>query len=179
VVKVVSNFHEQPFASRLAAMGDEAEKVAALIYEERKIALTPYGWNRPEAYMGKWSAFIRYMPDFITNDYLLETQGCGRSGKMKFKLEKIAAQTVWAEQFQLRWFLWQRTPARWAEVHHGWVSSRVGDEIAANRVGTFNDNNKAYCEINLQEEVDPVLWTYVDAPGSGVIPKDDPDAPTP
>jgi hypothetical protein len=175
----MSSFHEQPFASRLAGMGDEAEGVATLVYKERKLRLTPYGWNRPDAYMGKWPTFIRYQPDFICDEYMLEAQGCGRSGKMKFKLEKIEAQTVWAELFQLRWFLWQRTPARWAEVHHGWVTARVGDEIAANRVGNFSDNGKAYCEIDIQAEVDPVLWTYVDAPGSGVIPKDDPDASSP
>jgi len=170
----MSSFKNQSFASRYGEMGDEAEKIAVAVYPHK---IHPFGFNRPDIYMGHMPAFVRCQPDFICNAHYLEVQGCGRSGKSALKIEKVGALTEWAEKWNLKWFIWHRTQRRWAVIDHGFIKDWTINEIDQGRVQVFWDNQKPYVELDI-EAIDYQLWTYLDDPGSGISPGDNPDAQT-
>ena len=83
----MSAFHQQGFAARFAAMGDEAEAV----YETALPLGTsiPFGWRRPKVTMRNMSNKIKGMPDFYAGaGYLVEVMGCGGDMQLKLKVNK-------------------------------------------------------------------------------------------
>jgi len=91
-VKNPSQFADQSFNKRLNNMGDLAEGV----FEEWcGTNFARYGLNRPPIAMWKLPAKIRYTPDYITSDYLVEVQGFGRKQVVHMKLDKWDALLWW------------------------------------------------------------------------------------
>jgi len=91
-VKNPSQFADQSFSKRLNNMGDLAEGV----FEEWcGTNFARYGLNRPPIAMWKLPAKIRYTPDYITSDYLVEVQGFGRKQVVHMKLDKWDALLWW------------------------------------------------------------------------------------
>ena len=91
-MKNPSQFADQSFSKRLNNMGDLAEGV----FEEWcGTNFARYGLNRPPIAMWKLPAKIRYTPDYITSDYLVEVQGFGRKQVVHMKLDKWDALLWW------------------------------------------------------------------------------------
>ena len=87
-----SQFANQSFNKRLGNMGDLAEGV----FEEWcGTNFVRFGLNRPPIAMWKLPARIRYTPDYLTSDYLIEVQGFGRKQIVHMKLDKWQALLWW------------------------------------------------------------------------------------
>ena len=91
----MSSFKDQNWGTRYNTMGDMAEGQYETWADEAGDKWVRYGLNRPRASMTKWSPFIRYTPDYILHDRLVEVKGCGRDGLVKIKTENIAALAGW------------------------------------------------------------------------------------
>ena len=106
------SYHEQSFAGRFGSMGDEAEG--------RYIELHPnsvrYGLNRPPIGLGKVPAMIRYTPDYLQHDRLVECMGIGRDGILKLKLEKLHAMEQWNMVFPVFLFVWDSNEKRYTTI---------------------------------------------------------------
>lgn len=99
----MTQFHQQSFASRFGAMGDEAEGVFEQLNEGKFVR---YGLNRPPLNMAMLPPFIRYTPDYLTSHGLVEVQGVGKDRKLKLKIDKAIALQKWHESFRLLFFIW-------------------------------------------------------------------------
>ena len=95
-------FKDLDFSERLNRMGDEAETK----FEE--LAPWPYaryGLNRPPFRLDKVPTQICYTPDYLTENYLVEVQGFGRSQEVHMKLDKLNSLAWWHEQMEVLLFL--------------------------------------------------------------------------
>ncbi len=85
-------FADQSFDKRFNDMGDLAEGV----FEEwSPVNFVRFGLNRPPLAMWKLPPRIRYTPDYLTSDYLVEVQGFGRKQIVHMKLDKWQALLWW------------------------------------------------------------------------------------
>mgnify|MGYP003628319190 FL=1 len=96
-------FKELQFAERLNKMGDLAEGK----FEE----VTPwpyarYGLNRPPFPLQNVPRHICYTPDYLTENYLVEVQGFGRSQEVHMKLDKLEALSWWHQQMEVLLFVY-------------------------------------------------------------------------
>ncbi len=104
-------FNQQPFASRIHSMGDEAEGVFELVWPYKWVR---FGFNRPPVSMQFWNDFTRYTPDYMDRYGPIECQGFGRDRVLKIKNEKRVALRTWRRhEPQLRFFIWDTTNQRW------------------------------------------------------------------
>jgi len=85
-------FADQSFDKRFNDMGDLAEGV----FEEwSPVNFVRFGLNRPPLAMWKLPPRIRYTPDYLTSDHLVEVQGFGRKQIVHMKLDKWQALLWW------------------------------------------------------------------------------------
>ncbi len=85
-------FADQSFDKRFNDMGDLAEGV----FEEwSPVNFVRFGLNRPPLAMWKLPPRIRYTPDYLTSDYLVEVQGFGRKQVVHMKLDKWKSLLWW------------------------------------------------------------------------------------
>ena len=86
------SFKDRPFQKRFEAMGDMAETA----FEERYGAnYVRYGLNRPPLKMSALPPVLRYTPDYLTSNALVEVQGLGQDQTFKLKLDKLEALNFW------------------------------------------------------------------------------------
>lgn len=100
----MNDFSDKPFEKRLEGMGDLAE---GRFEQWSDVNFVRYGLNRPPIAMWKLPPRIRYTPDYITSDYLVEVQGFGRKQVVHMKLDKWQALLWWDRNtMPLRLFLY-------------------------------------------------------------------------
>jgi hypothetical protein len=97
------SFYQQDFGARFSAMGDEAEGVFDATTTDSQ---AQFGLNRPPVFLGNVAAFIRYMPDRLQHNRLVECMGIGRDGVLKLKLEKLYALMEWDKFHPVHLFVW-------------------------------------------------------------------------
>jgi len=141
------SFHQQTFANRFKAMGDEAEGVFEQAHEGKFVR---YGLNRPPIGMGQMTAKIRYTPDYMITRALVEVMGVGNDRLLKLKTEKAYALQQWHSDWCLELFLWdsklkQHTSIEWPVI---W------DMLTGMPMNTFPEG-KQYWEI----DVDKHIWS--------------------
>jgi hypothetical protein len=102
-------FHEQGFGTRFQKMGDMAETVFERVVGK---GFVRYGLDRPPVYMGKMPPFVRYTPDYLMADRLVEVQGFGKDRIVKIKHEKFAALRQWEAHMDVYFFLYDLTRKR-------------------------------------------------------------------
>lgn len=109
------SFKDRSFDERVATggMGDEAEGVFERVYGR---GFARYGLNRPPIQMHKLPARLRYTPDYITSNYLIEVQGFGRDQTFKLKIDKWQALHYWNSLHPVALFVWDTTNKRWCLV---------------------------------------------------------------
>lgn len=151
----MTDYKDQPFNTRFSTMGDVAETAYEEWAESHDIRFDRFGHNRPRSNMFKWPAFIRYAPDYITHDRLVEVKGCGRDRLAKIKAENLQAMREWGEWMPVSVFLWNSAIQEHAffDIDHkfmNWVST-----LTSNR---FPDNDKIYFEIPFSD-CQAQVWT--------------------
>lgn len=98
----MSAYHQMDFAGRYGRLGDESEAK----FRELNPNCEDYGLRRPEINLAKVPAFVRYTPDFLQHNRLIEVMGIGRDGTLKLKFEKLEALKQWEMHFPVDLFVW-------------------------------------------------------------------------
>lgn len=94
-------FHEKAGEDRYGAdalAGDLAEAKVAAVCEARSRPLAPFGPRRVSTERAQhmtWQKEIRHAPDFLEFGRFMEVQGCGKSGLVIFKKDKLDALIFW------------------------------------------------------------------------------------
>ncbi len=88
------SFAEKPFGVRIRTMGDIAERK----FEERSVVeWVRYGLCRPPIDMSALPPELRYTPDYLTAQGLVEVQGLGQDQTLKVKHDKLEALRWWSK----------------------------------------------------------------------------------
>lgn len=106
-------FSEKPYAERFELMGDMAEQRFQEWATENNVPYSVYGLRRPAIPVWQLPAFVRYTPDFVVGEGLMEVQGCGRDQHIKLKHDKLWALSEWDEKTPVWLWLWNQT---WDQV---------------------------------------------------------------
>lgn len=93
-------------------MGDTSEHV----FEDVETGWVRYGLRRPKLNVAKLPLKIRYTPDYLQADRLVEVQAFGRDGYLKVKVEKATALTLWNHDHPVDMFLWDAKRKRYGRV---------------------------------------------------------------
>lgn len=133
----MTKFHEQGYSARQWAMGDTSEHV----FEDVESGWVRYGLRRPKLNVAKLPLKIRYTPDYLQADALVEVQAFGKDGLLKVKVEKAEALQLWHADHPVELFVWdadrhQYGRAPWRDLLHELCRSGVG--------GTFDNDGKTY-----------------------------------
>ena len=145
----MSQFKDQSFNQRFGTMGDIAEAAYESWADAKDIRWDRFGHNRPRSNMFKWPAFIRYTPDYITHDRLVEVKGCGRDGILKVKQENIEALREWGVWMPVWMYAWNSSTDEhgFFEIDNDFIKW-LSDDLTWRR---FPDNDKVYWEIPFEE----------------------------
>ena len=141
-------FQDLDFSERLNQMGDLAEGK----FEE--VAPWPYaryGLNRPPFRLNNVPREICYTPDYLTENYLVEVQGFGRSQEIHMKVDKLKALTWWHEQMEVLLFLYDSLFDR----HTFLRFHTIRDLCFQAQTKLFPDNRKEYFAIPAD-----IAWQY-------------------
>lgn len=131
------SWHNQPWHLRRNIMGDTAETKFEETHDSLGIKYVRYGLNRPPFKVITLPRFIRYAPDYLMADRLVEVQGIGRSAELRLKVDKYAALMAWNDMV-LNVDLWV-----W-DSHRIRYSQTPLVDIATTNVGTFDDGKTFY-----------------------------------
>ena len=112
----MSSFKDQNWEERVEVLGDPAEKAFQEYASRRGLAVVKYGLDRPPVDLGRVSAFVRYTPDFLTSEGLVEVQGCGRDQQFKFKADKLVALMQWQRHQHVNVWLWNQPLDDWRQL---------------------------------------------------------------
>lgn len=117
-------------------MGDTAERKFEELWGEPFVR---FGINRPPFSIVGVPARIRHIPDYLTENALIECVGYGRDGILKLKIEKHNCLLFWNNVCPVELFVWNSKRKKHAvhpiSVVHEWLST---GEV---NVGVFSDNN--------------------------------------
>ena len=86
------SFADRPFGVRIQTMGDIAERK---FEEESAVKWVRYGLCRPPINMAMLPPQLRYTPDYLTSQGLIEVQGLGQDQILKVKHDKLEALRWW------------------------------------------------------------------------------------
>lgn len=150
------------WSKRYGTLGDPAESQFEIWAHDNSIIFERFGLNRPAPNMGKWPAFIRYTPDYIVHDRLIEVKGCGRDGLIKIKQENLEALWLWGEYLPVWIFSWNsdsRVSTFWP-LNHGFAKW-LSDSCDSDR---FPDSDKVYWKIPFGATVEVPWADAIDLP---------------
>lgn len=123
-------------------LGDPAEQA----FLERHPKAHRLGLCRPSFSMSGMPYTMRYTPDFMLRDRLVECMGIatGGQGTLKVKLEKLAALRFWETIGAVHLWVWDSSTDKcWDAPLHLWEQACW----AHGSKEFFPDNNKAYWEL--------------------------------
>jgi len=111
------SWHNQPWHLRRNIMGDTAETKYEEISDTLGIKYVRYGLSRPPFKVITLPRFIRYTPDYLQADTLVEVQGIGRDGTLKLKVDKHAALLAWHDMvLPVHMWVWDSHRSKYATV---------------------------------------------------------------
>lgn len=103
------SFKDRPFETRYKAMGDIAETA----FEENfKSNFVRFGLNRPPLKMSSLPPVIRYTPDYLSSNHLIEVQGLGADQIFKLKLDKLEALSFWNNMHPVLMYVYDSSKKR-------------------------------------------------------------------
>jgi len=127
----------QPWHVRQHTLGDTAEGKFEDIHDALGIKYTRFGLNRPPFPVTPLPRFIRYTPDYLCADKLVEVQGIGRDAVLKVKPDKHAALMAWNDMcMPVELWVW--------DSHRGKYAFKPLVELPIVELGMFNDGNPYY-----------------------------------
>lgn len=89
------SFQDQPFATRIGKMGDQAEGKFEEWADQQCKGWVRFGLNRPPLRMSSLPTRLRYTPDYLCSDGFYEVQGFGRKQTLQLKIEKWSCLNYW------------------------------------------------------------------------------------
>lgn len=107
------SFKDQSWEERVEVLGDIGETAFQEYASRRQLGCVKYGLDRPPVDLRRIPAFVRYTPDFLTDEGLIEVQGCGKDQLFKFKHEKLRALATWDRTSTVRVWLWNEPLQDW------------------------------------------------------------------
>lgn len=141
---MTTEYHKQPFAVRLGAMGDQAENA----FEERHPHAWRTGLNRPDFPVAKLPTdAMRYTPDYMTPEGFFEVMGISSKGQgtLKLKCEKVSALQLWTLLGPVKLWVWDSGRRRYACAPLGdWFDQCVWH----GQMDRFPDNKKSYWSLH-------------------------------
>jgi hypothetical protein len=131
------SWHQQHWLARRNIMGDTAEQKYESINDSLGIKYVRYGLSRPPFRVISLPRFIRYTPDYLQADRLVEVQGIGRDAILKLKVDKHAALLAWNDMvLPVEMWVWDSHRSKYA------VMPLV--ELPIDNVQTFDDGKTYY-----------------------------------
>lgn len=153
-------FRDRPFGERFASMGDRAELVCEEVFGLVGRPFQRFGLLRPPFPMGKLGPFVRYTPDYITSDALVECQGLGKDGVVKVKRDKLQALQSWDLYHRVELFLWWSAKKKWMLIALDDVA-HMCDDPEMSSIGFF-DGDKAYWALKAEAmETETRTWNTI------------------
>ncbi|MFO0417803.1 MAG: hypothetical protein ACK53T_00230 [Planctomycetota bacterium] len=143
-------FKDETWEERVEVLGDPGEQAFQEYAARRVLACVKYGLDRPPVDLRRVPAFVRYTPDFLTDEGLIEVQGCGKDQLFKFKHEKLRALMQWNRQTTIRLWLWNQPLNDWRMLPLGRIYAMCrlgGGRTAALRTDGIFDGNKPYASV--------------------------------
>ena len=137
-------FHEQTFTKRFAQMGDASEAAFDTLYPKHH----KLGLNRPPFFMGGMNATMRYTPDRMRRDAIIECMGCGRDGILKLKVDKLSALIAWKAIGPVNLFVFHSTTGACYEASIDDWEQAVLDH---GTLETFERDDKKYWALNIND----------------------------
>ena len=131
------SFHRQSFTRRYATMGDTSEAVFDRVYPKNH----QLGLNRPPFFMGGMTTAMRYTPDRMLRDRLVECMGVGRDRLLKLKHEKLDALHDWQAIGPVVLFVYDQHDNCFYEAP---LQDWAGRFEAHGIDGTFDNDGKTY-----------------------------------
>jgi hypothetical protein len=139
-------YHNQDWKSRWhSKLWAEAEQVFVEVWPDRKFEKR--GNDRTEIDIRKWSAFLRYMPDFLDKDGWIECKGFGNDRIVKIKDETRMELRLWAKRDSVRMFLWDRKLRRWTVLPWEQIDRKLRDPHS---IGVF-DGKKPWRGLHVKQ----------------------------
>lgn len=133
----MATFKDQNWEARVDVLGDPAETAFQEYAARRNLGVVKYGLDRPPVNLSRTTAFVRYSPDFLTDEGLVEVQGCGRDQLFKFKHEKLRALMQWQRHEHVSVWLWNQPLDDWRQLP---VTRIVAMCRAEGRIGTLRQD---------------------------------------
>ncbi len=109
----MTTFKDQNWEERVEVLGDPSENKFREYASRRGLGVVKYGLDRPPVNLGRTTDFVRYTPDFLTDEGLVEVQGCGRDQLFKFKWAKLTALAQWQRHMHVNVWLWNEPLDDW------------------------------------------------------------------
>lgn len=106
------SFHKREWAHRYGMLGDAAEAVFDLVYPKSH----NLGLSRPPFSVAGMAAELRYTPDRMLRDRLVEVMGFGQDRLLKIKTEKLDALKVWGKLAKVDLFVFDQTEHTYYEA---------------------------------------------------------------
>lgn len=110
------SYHKRGWAERYGELGDTAEAVFDLVYPKSH----NLGLSRPPFAVSGMPAALRYTPDRMLRDRLVEVMGFGHDRLLKLKTEKVDALLAWTKLAQVDLFVFD-------QKQHHWYQAPIGD----------------------------------------------------
>jgi hypothetical protein len=102
-------FADQPFATRLGKMGDEAEQKFEEVWDK---GFEPWGLRRPKLHVPSLPERVRHAPDYITSSCFVECKGVGADQILKIKVVEYSCMQWWNQLHPVRIFVWDSKKKR-------------------------------------------------------------------
>lgn len=151
----MTTFKDESWDTRFKAMGDEAEgRFEAYATDVLGLGFVRFGLDRPPLKMSALPTRLRYTPDYLMSNYLVEVQGFGRDQVFKIKLEKLNSLHWWNDLHPVRLFVWDSTHGRSCMIPLETIAALINDGHAT--LASFPEG-KAYFAIQGDDIFDLAL----------------------
>lgn len=111
------SWNNLPWHVRMGIMGDTAEQKYESVQNQLGIKHVRYGLSRPPFKVITLPRFLRYTPDYLQADRLVEVQGIGRDATLKLKTDKHAALMAWHDMvLPVELWVWDSHRSKYATV---------------------------------------------------------------
>ena len=145
----MTTFKDQNWEERVEVLGDPGEKAFQEYASRRGLGAVKYGLDRPPVDLRRTSTFVRYTPDFLTDEGLVEVQGCGRDQLFKFKHDKLQALMQWQRHDHVNVWLWNQPLDDWRQLPVTRIYAMCNDGVSRRslRVDGVFDGSKPYASV--------------------------------
>lgn len=140
-------FKDQNWEERVEVLGDIGENAFREYAARRSLGVVKYGLDRPPINLSRTPDFVRYSPDFLTDEAFVEVQGCGRDQQFKFKHSKLIALRQWNRHHHVMVWLWNEPLQDWRQITVARLHDMcrepayVGKHMVYRTDGVFDERN--------------------------------------